>query len=178
MIDIRLPQINAPTPQGQIAQIRSYLFQLAEQLQWAFNIEPSKTQAAEHTAPKQTANEVIEEAFRDVTAADGSKARWRYRKWANGVLECWCTRTTTVAIGGVQSGGLYNGATTSLDYPIAFVETPSCYVALEHGNETTPLLVASSGAGTKTTAPPITICGATSQSVDCDISFYAHGKWK
>lgn len=40
--DIRLPQINAPTEKEQLAQIKSYLFQLAEQLQWGLqNIESS-----------------------------------------------------------------------------------------------------------------------------------------
>ena len=35
MIDIRLPQINGATEREQLGQIRSYLFQLAEQLQFA-----------------------------------------------------------------------------------------------------------------------------------------------
>ena len=38
--DIRLPNITAPTEAGQLAQIRSYLYQFAEQLKWAMdNIE-------------------------------------------------------------------------------------------------------------------------------------------
>lgn len=37
MIDIRLPNINAQTEAGQIAQMRSYLYQFAEQLKWALN---------------------------------------------------------------------------------------------------------------------------------------------
>lgn len=38
--DIRLPQINASTEKEQLAQIKSYLYQLAEQLQWGLqNIE-------------------------------------------------------------------------------------------------------------------------------------------
>ena len=36
-IDIRLPNITATTEAGQIAQMRSYLHQFAEQLQWALN---------------------------------------------------------------------------------------------------------------------------------------------
>lgn len=35
--DIRLPNINADTEAGQLAQIRSYLYQFAEQLKWALN---------------------------------------------------------------------------------------------------------------------------------------------
>lgn len=37
MIDIRQPNITAKTEKEQIAQIRTYLYQMAQQLQWAFN---------------------------------------------------------------------------------------------------------------------------------------------
>lgn len=41
-VDIRLPQINAPTEREQLLQIKSYLFQLAGQLQWALtNVDTS-----------------------------------------------------------------------------------------------------------------------------------------
>lgn len=36
-IDIRMPNITAPDSAGQLAQMRSYLYQFAEQLQWALN---------------------------------------------------------------------------------------------------------------------------------------------
>lgn len=36
-IDIRLPNITASTSEGQLAQIRSYLYSFAEQLNWALN---------------------------------------------------------------------------------------------------------------------------------------------
>lgn len=36
-VDIRLPNINATTEAGQLQQIKSYLYQFAEQLSWALN---------------------------------------------------------------------------------------------------------------------------------------------
>lgn len=36
-IDIRLPNINAPTTEGQIKQMQSYMHQLVQQLNWALN---------------------------------------------------------------------------------------------------------------------------------------------
>lgn len=36
-IDVRLPNINGRTDTEQLAQIKSYLYQFAEQIQWAFN---------------------------------------------------------------------------------------------------------------------------------------------
>lgn len=42
-MDIRLPNINASTDRGQLEQIRSYLYQFAEQMQWALNNIEHKT---------------------------------------------------------------------------------------------------------------------------------------
>lgn len=36
-IDIRLPNINAPTTEGQMSQMQSYIHQLVQQLNWAFS---------------------------------------------------------------------------------------------------------------------------------------------
>ena len=36
-IDLRFPNINATTPEGQMAQMQSYMHQLVEQLNWALN---------------------------------------------------------------------------------------------------------------------------------------------
>ena len=36
-IDLRLPKISAPTAEGQMAQMQSYMYQLVEQLNWALN---------------------------------------------------------------------------------------------------------------------------------------------
>lgn len=46
-IDIRLPNITATTEKEQLAQMKSYLFQLAEQLQWALqNVDTSNNAVA------------------------------------------------------------------------------------------------------------------------------------
>lgn len=53
MIDIRLPQINGATEREQIKQINSYLFQLAEQLQWALkNVDTSSNTVVVTPTPK------------------------------------------------------------------------------------------------------------------------------
>ena len=45
-MNIRLPNITAPTESGQLAQMRSYLYQFAEELQWALNtLETGSTEA-------------------------------------------------------------------------------------------------------------------------------------
>lgn len=67
-VDIQKPLINADTPEGQLGQIRSYLFQLAEKLNWALNLSefdsavkmvtPEQTAAAEQQEAQKTFNAV------------------------------------------------------------------------------------------------------------------------
>lgn len=61
MINLRLPNITATTEKGQLEQIRSYLYQFAEQLNWALaNIEDkadSVTQQIEATGKKDAVEE-------------------------------------------------------------------------------------------------------------------------
>lgn len=50
MIDIRLPNITGSTPGEQLAQIKSYLYQFAGQLQWALStVEAGNTNAVQTT---------------------------------------------------------------------------------------------------------------------------------
>ena len=48
--DITYPKISAPTEKGQIEQIRSYLYQLADQLKWALKSIEDGTQAVQITS--------------------------------------------------------------------------------------------------------------------------------
>ena len=58
-IDIRLPNITATTEAGQLSQMRSYLYQFAEQLQWALNTLDKGT-SAEEIELKNAVGEVVE----------------------------------------------------------------------------------------------------------------------
>ena len=52
-VDIRLPNITATTEKEQLAQMKSYLFQLAEQLQWALkNVDTSNNTVIVTPTPK------------------------------------------------------------------------------------------------------------------------------
>jgi hypothetical protein len=56
--DIRLPNITATTEKGQLEQIRSYLYQFAEQLKYAVNIIDGNTMAV--TKQVQTAVNAVD----------------------------------------------------------------------------------------------------------------------
>jgi hypothetical protein len=67
-IELRLPDINAQTERGQLAQIKSYLFQFAEQLQWALNtIEKGTT--SESIVLQDKMGNILEET-KEATAYD------------------------------------------------------------------------------------------------------------
>lgn len=62
-IDIRLPNINSATEQGQLSQMRSYLYQLVEQLNWALNTVQDgavQTVVQPMTAPKASGTAAAE----------------------------------------------------------------------------------------------------------------------
>lgn len=61
-IDIRLPNINAETEAGQLAQIRSYLYQFAEQLKWALNTLETGSTGASGSLSTPTAGNTSPEA--------------------------------------------------------------------------------------------------------------------
>lgn len=61
-IDIRLPNINADTEAGQLAQIRSYLYQFAEQLKWALNTLETGSIGSSATLSTPTAGSTSPEA--------------------------------------------------------------------------------------------------------------------
>ena len=63
-VELRLPNINSETPEGQLSQIRSYLYQFAEELNWALNTLSS---------PEEN-REAIVQAASEATAARESKA--------------------------------------------------------------------------------------------------------
>lgn len=58
-IDIRLPNITAQDEAGQLSQMRSYLYQFAEQLQWALNTLEKGT-SADEVELRNAVGEVVE----------------------------------------------------------------------------------------------------------------------
>ena len=67
-IDIRLPNINSATEQGQLSQMRSYLYQLVEQLNWALNTVQDgavQTVVQPMTAPTSSGTAAAEQEAQD-----------------------------------------------------------------------------------------------------------------
>lgn len=69
-IDIRLPHITASTESGQLEQIRSYLYQLAEQMQFAVGSidRQSSTYTVQNTAASSSEKRDPESSFNEIKA--------------------------------------------------------------------------------------------------------------
>lgn len=63
MINIRLPNITAQTDKGQLEQIRSYLYQFAQELNWALgNIDNKADEAKKKVEATQEQKDAVEQA--------------------------------------------------------------------------------------------------------------------
>lgn len=68
-IDIPRPNINATTEAGRLEQVRSYLYQMAEQLNFALNTVESKMETVVLETPKQTSSDPTpEEALKNFSS--------------------------------------------------------------------------------------------------------------
>ena len=114
----------------------------------------------------------------DVVIEEGTSGIWTYRKWMNGNAECWCRRNVDVTIDTAWGSALYYGVATPMEYPFAFAEMPICQISCEYGDEAVSLFVASSGSGATTYASAVMLCRTDPKTVNCNVLYHAHGKWK
>ena len=122
-------------------------------------------------------------AVDDVIIDEGVSEFWRYRKWASGVAECWCTKditaSATTAWGGIYTSGAL--AETNLAYPFAFVEPPVLNVNLS-AIGTSAFLMASGGSGAQASnmqTGTYEICRGSSTEIGWfTVNYHAKGMWK
>ena len=91
---VSLPKIDGLTEKEQIKQIRSYLYQQAEQLGWALNNLESNSTVV-YNMPKSLASG--EKATADYVTEQGKSGGWSYRKWRGGGFEAYGTFEVTPA---------------------------------------------------------------------------------
>lgn len=169
MAELRLPNLNAPTDREMLSQIRSYLYQLVPQLQWALNeanTTDSSTKVILQSKPSSTKYNVVE---------DGTVAGWHFRKWNTGYAECWYERSAEVNIETPWGTALYSGMVNEVEYPITFTEPPSCQVTCESD---VPVLLSTYGTSTTEKSPSVMLYRPEARRVTATIHYYVHGRWK
>lgn len=113
--------------------------------------------------------------FRDAVIEQGTSGIWTYRKWSSGIAECWGIKaSTSYAITGTWGQGKY--ASTTQTYPSnLFVAAP--VVTINKCSSGSGLIWASVSSNTASQVN-FYVCDTSSQTVSCQFSLYAIGRWK
>lgn len=120
MVDLRQPPIN-----GTDKEMRSYIYQLRNQLQIALNDLDSQIQKKNDPILINNSCDirVVSKGEKEINGENGG-ILWYYRKWSDGTAECWGMVKSTATFS-TLSGSLYlSTPLPSFDYPIQFEDPP------------------------------------------------------
>lgn len=169
-VEIRYPNLTG-NPSQQLQQLKSYLYQLADQMNMALRDIEQESQA--------TTGERI--TLVDTVVAQGKSGIWTYRKWSSGLAECWGRATFTADVTS-QWGGLYisGAASDRITYPFTFTAIPT-EQATVRGNGWAAWLYANAANGVNTAAQTAAyqiVRGASATGVTYYIDYFVSGRWK
>ena len=114
-----------------------------------------------------------------------SYSGWGYRKWSDGLYECWQRKVVPAMIGNDSSAaGWYSSGAilaTNLSYPITFVEMPTVNVSLTPTTNTWALVVPGSTPGTTEETGVFQLLATYNHEFanrDYIFNYQVKGKWK
>lgn len=111
----------------------------------------------------------------NVIVEQGTEDIWTYRKWSNGIAECWGRRQGTAGIN-VSWGQIYFANAFSQSLPTGlFIEVPSIQM-LNHSSNSA--LVMGGSVINKNSFNIHLVRGTSQTNAAFDIGFYCIGKWK
>lgn len=103
---------------------------------------------------------------------------WQWRKWNNGIAECWYTRVISTNIAAAD-GALYSnvGGAATIQYPFTFIETPCETVSL--AGATGSVWLATNAPNTNTQTGNYLMCSTQQKGItEYRINYYVIGRWK
>lgn len=109
---------------------------------------------------------------------------WNYRKWSDGLYECWQRKAVSAAVSNASSAsGWYSSgavSATNLSYPITFTEIPTVNVNLSPTTNTWALLVPGSTPGTTKDTGNYQLLATYTHDTNRDyiFNYQVKGKWK
>lgn len=173
-MDLRYPQINSPSDAQNIQQIRTFLYQLVDTLNYRFgNLDAKNTQTTEQNIGLSidAGDKVI-----GITSKEVWGVNWTIRKWQSGYIECF-GRTTL-------NGSIANGSSTvtipQQDFPITYNSAPICIITaspIDTGYCNTVVKYSSSASKESTQLAYIEATNSTDvATLDFDITYYVFGK--
>ena len=107
----------------------------------------------------------------------GTSNGWIYRKWRNGISECWKNKTWSVSVSNAWGTGLYYGTITGENFPASlFITTPT--ISFQNITGTSVMCMNSSDSSATNTGDIQVARGTSSSGAGGTISIHAIGKWK
>ena len=118
--------------------------------------------------------------------AEGTSGEWTYRKWSNGVAECWLSKTWTSDDGFFAWGNVYvcseGDALIPRSYPFEFVDYPVVSASYGNVDENAYTIATTIESITKTKSPVVRGLRASAIASGTSLTFqatiYAIGRWK
>ncbi|MCI8632525.1 MAG: InlB B-repeat-containing protein [Lachnospiraceae bacterium] len=118
---------------------------------------------------------------KDYVVEQGTSGIWIWRKWSNGVAECWGKTNKTISCTQLWGSAMYldSGGRTYADYPSGlFIDVPVCTYSAE-AKSSSVIPMSAGDLGTKTRTPQLQFCRATSlANMAVTVFWHAMGKWK
>lgn len=112
----------------------------------------------------------------DHVVEEGISGIWTYRKWANGIAECWGVHSASFAITGTY-GNLFYASLGSIALPSGlFIVTPVVVATRRQSGSITGLVSVSLFASTSDIGGYI--FDGKSETLTASIAFYAIGRYK
>ena len=109
--------------------------------------------------------------------ASGETDGWTWRKYSDGIAECWRRVSQVVDITNGPKNYMYYGACQDVSFPFVFKAVPVCHTSVECNNI---LMVGSYGMAS--TAKPAAICVFKPEDAnpeeDLTVVYHAIGRWK
>lgn len=117
-------------------------------------------------------------AVGDFVVEQGTSGIWTYRKWNNGIAECWGSKTIEDAIYSYQYGSMYYCSCGKFQYPFQFIEPPIAMLSHKStGGRAASLSVDISGDQTSETGT-IYAYSPMNATATTNVCVYAFGRWK
>jgi hypothetical protein len=116
-------------------------------------------------------------ATADYIIQQGVSGIWTYRKWNNGVAECWGRYSTTLTK--YTTVGSFAGYTSSVAFPSGLFVSDSIPTHTYTATVGTGFAMAASGMGTSNTTMTVYALGtASANNQSCVFDIMAKGRWK
>ena len=207
MIKLNLPNIhgNSFASQDDAERLKSYLYQLTDQLQYLLgsidleNLAPdvltrlNETESlAKSIAEGNEKSNLIrrdlqdyQEQQKDFVVEQGEINEWTYRKWNSGIAECWKTIVCENVNCNTAWGSVYEDphAFGNKTFPFAFVGKPNLDLCISRTTDSAYFLTTPYGAATSCTSENTGTWyfwrpAATKNVATVYVDAYAIGKWK